>query len=339
MTDTIKIIESQQVFAKNVYLDFMSKRFGITPCCISDPIGASIKKQLCDWDALKRDIPTIQKIHSEIFYPASPIDPCDDPLAPDWCKDCGYFEPENAAQLESNIQGLQALIAKLCTAIADDESNIIFIENNIASINENIQVLEQQLQFIIAQREVACDEFGPGYDPALCAKLFDEELNINLQLKVLISDKADAQLLLEASLKSLANNQVQLESAILELKDTEALFCDDSECITISVIDQHGDPVENYEIILNGGNTGFTDIYGIFYHVVPNASKNTDHTLQVCYCFDTEGACRQQKITISVDTGKDKEDCTPLKSCDEVVIEKTIIGTPPSCANINTLIS
>ena len=56
-------------------------------------------------------------------------------------------------------------------------------------------------------------------------------------------------------------------------------------------------------------------------------------------CFDTEGACRQQKITISVDTGKDKEDCTPLKSCDEVVIEKTIIGTPPSCANINTLIS
>ncbi|BCV01359.1 MAG: hypothetical protein CM15mV42_0350 [uncultured marine virus] len=49
MIDTLKIIETQQTFAKNLYLDFMSKRFGITPCCIKDPESIMIKKYLCDW--------------------------------------------------------------------------------------------------------------------------------------------------------------------------------------------------------------------------------------------------------------------------------------------------
>ena len=44
-----KTVEAQQFFAKNMYLDFMTLRFGITPCCYKDPEGSMIKKYLCDW--------------------------------------------------------------------------------------------------------------------------------------------------------------------------------------------------------------------------------------------------------------------------------------------------
>ena len=47
--DTIKTIESQQTFEKSVYLDFMSKRFGITQKGITDLSSAIVQKYLCDW--------------------------------------------------------------------------------------------------------------------------------------------------------------------------------------------------------------------------------------------------------------------------------------------------
>lgn len=164
---------------------------------------------------------------------------------------------------------------------------------------------------------------------------FENEL---LQLE---EQLASLQATLEEVQVQLENLQSQIDSILAQIQAIEVLFCDDSECITISVTDQHGDPVENYEIILDGGNAGFTDYQGMFYYTVANASINIDHTLQICYCFDTEGICRQQKISITVNTGKDKEDCTPLKNCDDIKIIKTIIGTPPvACASapINPII-
>ena len=362
MTDTIKIIESQQVFAKNVYLDFMSKRFGITPCCITDPIGSNIKKQLCDWKALDRDIPEIQAIASEIFYPSSYITPCDDPLAPDWCKDCGYYQPENYKELLEELEQLNNILKELCTERESVLENISNIELEIQAIKVKIEKLLAEIT-ILQQSEISLksqlDELQAKYD-ADCKD--DPEapgcIEILIQIKQLqkqidqvksqieeflaqLSQLQEELLSFEADLITAQTELDDIDSQITkimqQIKDIEALFCDDSECITISVIDQHGDPVENYEIILNGGNAGFTDKDGLFYHVVPNASKNTDHTLQICYCFDTEGVCRQQKITITVNTGKDKEDCVPYKNCEDIKITKTIIGTPPAaCEEVAT---
>ena len=359
MTDTIKIIESQQVFAKNVYLDFMSKRFGITPCCITDPIGSNIKKQLCDWKALDRDIPEIQAIASEIFYPSSFITPCEDPLAPDWCKDCGYFEPENSKILLEQIAKLEAQLAELCAEKADIEKKIEDLENDIENVTAKIakittviadlKILLDSQQTELFELEVQSKIVCQDPDSDACQQIIlqikalmesiqniqdeiqayeDELLQLGEQLASMQNTLAELQ-------AQLANIQSQIDTTLAEIQAIEALFCDDSECITISVTDQHGDPVENYEIILDGGNAGFTDYHGMFYYTVSNASINTDHTLQICYCFDTEGICRQQKISITVNTGKDKEDCTPSKNCDDIKITKTIIGTPPvACAAV-----
>tara|TARA_Y100001937_G_scaffold119575_1_gene175530 strand:- start:85 stop:1185 length:1101 start_codon:yes stop_codon:yes gene_type:complete len=356
MTDTIKIIESQQVFAKNVYLDFMSKRFGITPCCITDSISSNIKKQLCDWKSLHKDIPEIQSIASEIFYPASPIHPCDDPLAPEWCKICGYYEPENYKDLQEQLITLNNQIDELCVTKENTIVNIqktkdsielleIKIEKINASIlelNEILSTIEEELDELIVKYKAECDTGEPitteCEDLAIQIKVLQKQADsIVTDIEILQKELSGIEeellsfqnILIKLEL-DLADLNIKIDDKMQQIRDIEALFCDDSECITISVIDQHGDPVENYEVIIDGGNTGLTDYNGILYHIVPNASKNTDHTLQICYCFDTEGACRQQKITIEINTGKDKEDCVPHKNCEDIKITKTIIGTPPT---------
>jgi len=359
MTDTIKIIESQQVFAKNVYLDFMSKRFGITPCCISDPIGASIKKQISDWESLKKDIPEIKKIHSEIFYPNSPLHPCDDPLAPDWCKRCGYFEPEDSknildqlAELYDKLEELCATESKIEAQIADLQLSISNLTDKLETATQLLKVIQQQIDELEAEREVLevklkevcgdearereCETLKREFEEL--SELLDKLISEQEILLQVIKDTQAAIDELNVSLEELnielQNIQASIQATLIKINQLESLFCDGSECITIHVKDQYGDPVDNYEIILDGGNTGFTDHDGMFYQVIPNARKNTDHTIQICYCFKTEGKCRQQKITITVDTGKEKPDCTPMKMCDEVEIKTTIIGTPFSCDNL-----
>jgi hypothetical protein len=88
---------------------------------------------------------------------------------------------------------------------------------------------------------------------------------------------------------------------------------DDTECIRFEVYNQNGDPIEGYEIILDGGNAGVTNENGVFTTTIINASVNTDHTLNICHCFTTTGACAQQKITITV-TDDDVAECDIIKA-------------------------
>lgn len=327
MIDTIKIIESQQTFAKNVYLDFLSKRFGITPCCISDPIGTTIKKQLCDWNALDRDIPTITSITSELFIPTSPIEPCSDPAAPDWCTDCGYYLPSNYKELQEQIVRLENLIAELCAMKESQVEKEEALLAEIEALQSKVTIITKELA---ALEELYVDldcENNPPSGTDACDVLLQQIKDFKSQL----SDIEEILISLNSELSEvqavIAKIQAEIDAASSELIDIEANFCDDSECITVAVTDQHGDPVENYEIIIDGGNAGFTNSKGIFYYVIPKASKDVKHTLQICYCFSTVGNCRQQKLNIVINTGKEKEDCTVLESCDQVKIINTIQGS------------
>jgi hypothetical protein len=40
---------------------------------------------------------------------------------------------------------------------------------------------------------------------------------------------------------------------------------------------------------------GFTDQFGKFTATIKNASEITNHTINVCYCFETVGQCAQNK--------------------------------------------
>ena len=358
MTDTIKIIESQQVFAKNMYLDFMSKRFGITPCCISDLPGSKIKKQLCDWNELKKDIPTITSMSSEIFIPSpysEPNFPCLDPLAPTWCRDCGYFIPDNADELYKQLARLNAIVKELCVEREQLEAELLKTTLSIKELEAKKALIEATLlevedllqQNIILLKELEQrfnDEGCDGPEPPDNCELLQKELKSVLvlvdKLSQQVSDytqeiKDIESLITEFNTiiieitEKIAKVQAQIDDVDLEIQQVQSLFCDDSECITVSVIDQHGDPVEGYEIVIDGGNSGYTDSNGMLEYNVPNASVDTKHTLQICYCFDTAGNCRQQKINVVVNTGKDKATCEVLQSCDQINVISTII-TPPS---------
>ena len=189
--DTIKVIESQQSFAKSVYLDFMSKRFGITQTSITDLQSSISQKYLCDWQNAKKDVPGILEVTYDTFTPTDTSDPCSDVNAPTWC--------------------------------------------------------------------------------ILCA---------------------------DGS-------------------------CSDQECLIVSVVDSLGNPIKDFEIYIDGTNSGFTNADGEFLYTFENASVDTKHTIQVCYCFETVGGCRQQKITIIVEADESAEECKVLTPC--IDIKKKII--------------
>ena len=189
--DTIKTIESQQTFAKSVYLDFMSKRFGITQKGITDLSSAIVQKYLCDWQNNEKNVPAILDVSYDTYTPEDTSDPCSGIGVPTWC--------------------------------------ILCADGN----------------------------------------------------------------------------------------------CNDEECLIVNVVDSVGNPVKNFEIYIDGFNSGFTDENGEFLYTFEKASVETQHTIQVCYCFETVGNCRQQKITIVVEADECAEECKPLTPCIE--IKKKII--------------
>lgn len=46
-----KQIDIQQKFANAVNVVYREKKLGISPCCFSDLVSASIDKYLCDWQS------------------------------------------------------------------------------------------------------------------------------------------------------------------------------------------------------------------------------------------------------------------------------------------------
>jgi len=85
MYSEVEIIEKQQKFAQQAYKNFMSKRYGITPCCLTDLESTIIKKEICDWNS---------KYRAQAVYPTNEAgkyitpfevvsvkdEPCTDPL-------------------------------------------------------------------------------------------------------------------------------------------------------------------------------------------------------------------------------------------------------------------
>jgi hypothetical protein len=107
------------------------------------------------------------------------------------------------------------------------------------------------------------------------------------------------------------------------------LFCnDDPESVIFEVVDDKGVPVKDFELYIDRIGTVRTNSLGQYVHVFTDASVETDHSLQLCYCFTTAGACRQQKITLTI-KAEEVEDCKDLVPCNTVIITETIAGQQP----------
>jgi len=84
---------------------------------------------------------------------------------------------------------------------------------------------------------------------------------------------------------------------------------DDLTCLFFQVVNQDGNAVEGYSVIVDGGNIGLTDEYGQIRTQILNASVDTVHMIDLCKCINTVGACSQMKITITL-----TEEC-PVEAC------------------------
>lgn len=380
--DTVKIIDTQQKFANSVYLDFMSKRFGITPCCSKDVESSHIKKQLCDWQSLDIKLPEILTITSEVFIPSTPLNPCLDANAPSWCADCSN-NPSNAAELYKVLEGIEATLLELTKYQESLEDDIEAVEGQIEATQteiNNLTTLISQITQEIAQHQIElaqlqqteqekqqeldlkqkeydtnCNPTGP--EP-FCSNLAAEIDQLALELKILKAeiDELEETIAVKQELKvkyqdSLQNEQAQLEELETELADlqedlaytlvqiatkeeekisVEAQFCvDDAECILFEVVDSNGNPVKDFELYIDRIGTVLTNGAGQYKHTFFNSSVDTEHSLQLCYCFTTAGACRQQKITLTI-KADEVEDCKDVVPCNTVTITETIVGEQPA---------
>ncbi len=380
--DTVKIIDTQQKFANSVYLDFMSKRFGITPCCSKDVESSHIKKQLCDWQSLDIKLPEILTITSEVFIPSTPLNPCLDVNAPTWCADCSN-NPSNAEELnkvleeiekvleelnkvkenleneieevEEAVEATQAEINNLTTLINQLTQEIAQHQAELAQLQQAEQEKEQEIELKQEEYETNCSPTGP--EP-FCSNLAAEIDQLALELKILKSEIEGLQetITLKQELKakyedSLQNEQAKLQELETELADleedlantiaqiaakeeekisVEAQFCvDDAECILFEVVDSNGNPVKDFELYIDRIGTVLTNGAGQYRHTFFNSSVDTEHSLQLCYCFTTAGACRQQKITLTI-KADEVEDCQDVVPCNTVTITETIIGEQPT---------
>lgn len=86
----------------------------------------------------------------------------------------------------------------------------------------------------------------------------------------------------------------------------------DPECISIYVKDDQGNPIECYPIYIDNREVGMTDKNGFYLHTEYFASVNTKHSIDICHCFTTTGACNQQRIDITVTPETAKVVCTKL---------------------------
>ena len=81
----VEIIEKHQKFAEQTYKNSLSKKYGITPCCLTDLESTIIKKEVCDWNNKYRAqevYPTNEE--GKFIAPFEVVsvkdEPCDDPL-------------------------------------------------------------------------------------------------------------------------------------------------------------------------------------------------------------------------------------------------------------------
>ena len=109
-------------------------------------------------------------------------------------------------------------------------------------------------------------------------------------------------------------NTTIFENDLDEFFDFEPFDCLGSECITVDVINQNGDPIEGFDVYIDGGVVGTTDEEGRIRYVIPNANVNTDHTFMFNLCFSTTGDCAQQYFELVV-----HEKCPEVE--DDCVVE------------------
>jgi hypothetical protein len=99
--------------------------------------------------------------------------------------------------------------------------------------------------------------------------------------------------------------------------------CNDSECFFAVVKDANGNPVENHPIVFDGGIIAHTDELGFARWCVENASIDSTHNIDLCYCVSTIGNCTSSKFDITlIDNCLTACPVTPFQAClpNDVVI-------------------
>lgn len=213
---------------------------------------------------------------------------------------------EELTTLESEISSIESQIASL-------EASIALLQSEIADLLNQLQALQAEFADLDEQYNANCVPTGP--EP-FCSNLAQQLNDIKDQIDALeetiaakqteLNDQQQqlADLLLVLEEKEAEKNTLEnfiedlqaelgelieeIENLSNEIKALEAQYClDDGECVTFEVIDNNGSPVKDFELYIDRLGTILTNSLGQYIHTFTNASVDTEHSLQLCYCFIT----------------------------------------------------
>lgn len=279
----IKKINTEQSFSDMVFRSARAQRFGISGCCPTDIDKIALKKELCDWEDLKIPVYT-SKVYTYEEWLNTPT-----ATAPSWGdSDCGPL-PLTICSGSVNV----------CLYL--DGNNLMYYSNAIIAgfqfdhdgcvVTGSGGDAENVAGFTIivgATNLVAFSSTG-GTIPVGEGVLIElgGTITIDCLSNFIFGDPGGDQLTVGVADKS---------------------DCD-LTCLFFEVVNQDGNPVEGYPVVVDGGNIGITDEYGNVRTQIPKSSVDTVHTIDLCKCITTVGNCSQMKIVITL-----TEEC-PVEVC------------------------
>ena len=230
--------------------------------------------------------------------------------------------------IDAQISSLNAQINQLendydstCNVASPPEPYCSNLDLQIENLGDQVKALESQKEDLLTLKSQKLNEISQQTsDYTYLETLRDERINIINGLNVDIQDEEDdiAQFEIELAQKKALLAPYLLEACV-----------NDAECVTFEVVDSNGVAVKDFELYIDRVGTVLTNSLGQYIHTFENASLETEHSLQLCYCFTTAGGCRQQKIILTIQA-VEVEVCKEKVPCNTVKIAETITGTEPA---------
>ena len=257
---------------------------------------------------------------------------------------------------QEDLAGLLGQLAKLQSDLDVIQSDINTLLASIDVLTQEINNLTNQRDSIFAQIDQLENDFDSTCDVAsppepYCSNLTLQIQDLDAQAKALdeqITDKqnqlgdqqtqlADLYEAKENKIEQIAVINVQIQQQEEEIAETETYLAEDkailaaliaqicindAECVTFEVVDSNCVPVKDFELYIDRVGKVLTNSLGQYIHTFENASLETEHSLQLCYCFTTVGNCRQQKITLKIQAAE-IETCKEPVPCNTIEIAET----------------
>tara|TARA_R110000824_G_scaffold157403_2_gene330857 strand:- start:154 stop:1230 length:1077 start_codon:yes stop_codon:yes gene_type:complete len=339
-----KQINVEQEFADLRFRDMRSSRYGLSPCCSLEKLEKiTSKKEICDWNDKKLPVYTDKsyKDSTDTGYESYKW-LFENATIPDWvqkvCKPCTPLSSTVIVTTSIMTVNFSAAVIDADAYLVRDKTKIYILANYDGTLTANqtstyftvgygvVPVTAGSNLSIITYGNTNVADPKNGADENEVLTIIIDKYGDGTELYSIDTTTItgwNPNIFQVTTTRTLANFGDKTEYCTYGIS-TDCTFCgertvlgsevcyNDAECIIIYVKDDEGNAIEYYPIYIDNREVGMTNEDGLYVHTEYLSSANTKHSIDICHCFTTTGACTQQRIDIIVTPETAKVICTPL---------------------------